>query len=305
MSTTIYRYCRESGNASIPVLSTLAVIGVVLLLSSPYIIETGNVGVKIYLGEIDPVEVGPGIHIKMPLLTSIEQYSAKENQIDLENLTPKAKDNLSLRDFDVTVYYTANPARIADLRAKYALPPVPNGMGALYPVFDLVRKQARSAAYEAVAITPSLEIHKRRPVLEKLIQNAIQHSLDATDPGAIHISRVIIRSVRTDPSVEKSIQDAVSAEKKLQAKQVQVEIARKDAQIEIARAEGIASANKIINDSLTPEYLQHELHQALMKFAENGNGSVVVPANMGNMQMLLPTAPLGHERHVTRSKRSR
>ena len=268
-------------------------VAVVALASSAYVIETGNVGVKKTLGDIDTEEVGPGVHFKLPLVTSIEEYSAKENQIDLENLTPKASDNLSLRDFDVTVYYTVRPDKIADLRIKYALPPSWNGAGALLPVYELVRKQARSAAYESVARVPSLELHKRRPQLETDIQASVQQSLDQADPDAINVSRVIIRSVRTDPSVEKSIQQAVAAEKQLEAKKVQVDIAKKDAEIEIARAKGIAESNRIINDSLTPEYLQHELHEAMMKFAENGAGSVVIPANMGNVQMLLPAEPLG------------
>ena len=273
----------------------LAAVAIGTLLASVYVIETGNVGVKKTLGEISPEEIGSGIHLKMPLITSVAEYSAKENQIELTDLTPKAKDNLSLRDFDVTVFYTVRPDRIADLRIKYALPPVRNEIGALMPVYDLVRKQARSAAYEAVATVPSLEIHKQRQQLETMIQSTIQSSIDDTDPNAIEVTRVIIRSVRTDPSVEEAIQKAVSAEKQLQAKQIQVEIAKKDAEIEIERAKGIARANKIINNSLTPEYLQHELHQALKKFAENGNGSVVIPANMGNIQMLLPTEHLGRQ----------
>jgi len=271
----------------------LAIFLLGFLISMVIVIETGNVGVRKTLGDIDPEEVGPGIHLRMPLVTSIEEYSAKENPVELTDLTPKAQDNLSLRDFDVTVYYMVAAGRIADLRIKYALPPVRNGIGSIMPIYDLVRKQARSAAYEAVATVPSLEIHKARQQLETVIRDSIQRSMDESDPNTVTVTRVIIRSVRTDPSVEKAIQEAVSAEKKLQAKQVQVEIARKDAEIEIERARGIAKANKIINDSLTPEYLQHELNKALAKFAENGNSSVVVPANMGNLQMLLPTRNLG------------
>lgn len=121
------------------------------------------------------------------------------------------------------------------------------------------------------------------------ILDQTQKTLNEQDPGVFRVSRVIIRSVLTDPSIEKSIQDAVDAEKKLEAKKIQVEIAQKDAEIVIARVHGIAKANDIINDSLTPEYLQHEMNTALIKFAEQGNSAVVIPANMGNVQMLLPT----------------
>ena len=63
-------------------------------------------------------------------------------------------------------------------------------------------------------------------------------------------------------------------------------IAEAEAQVEIKRAEGVARANQIINQSLTREYLQHESNLALHKFAEkSGTATVVVPATM-------QTAPL-------------
>lgn len=272
----------------------LGIIAFLLLSPSFYIIDTGNIGITKTLGTINPDEIPPGVHFRTPFVTSVAEYSARENQIDLNDMRPKASDNLSLRDFDVTVYYSVAPSRIADLRIKYALPAVfDKDVGVLMPAYELVRKQARSAVYEAVAKVPSLEIHKKREELEQRILAQTQHTLDDQDPGTFKVSRIIIRSVLTDPSIEKSIQAAVDAEKKLEAKKIQVEIAKKDAEIEIARSRGIAKANEIINDSLTPEYLQHEMNKALITFAEQGNSSVVIPANMGNVQMLLPAKQLG------------
>lgn len=83
-------------------------------------IGTGNVGVRTTPGVISSDEIGPGVYLKWPVISSVEEYSAKEIAIDLDDLTPKAKDNLSLRDFDVTVYYRVKDAAIAELQAKYA-----------------------------------------------------------------------------------------------------------------------------------------------------------------------------------------
>ncbi len=85
----------------------------------------------------------------------------------------------------------------------------------------------------------------------------------------------------------------MQAQKRLEAKKVEVEIANKDAEIEIARAKGIAEANAIINESLTPEYLQHELNEALKLFAENEGDVVVIPANMQGFDMILDAKQLG------------
>ena len=91
------------------------------------------------------------------------------------------------------------------------------------------------------------------------------------------------------------IRDAVEAEKRLEAKQVQVEIAKKDAEIEVERAKGIAEANAIINSSLTAEYLQHEVNTALLRFADNESSVVVIPANMQGFEMILDGNALGRK----------
>jgi hypothetical protein len=97
------------------------------------------------------------------------------------------------------------------------------------------------------------------------------------------------RSVLTDPSIEESIREAVANQKRLEAKQIMVEIERKNAEIEAIRAQGIANANDIINKTLTSEHLQHELNLTLQKFAETGANTIVVPANMQGFDMILPT----------------
>ena len=51
------------------------------------------------------------------------------------------------------------------------------------------------------------------------IARKIQEELDRTDKGVFSISRVVIRSVQTDPSIEQSIQQAVANQKKLEAMQ--------------------------------------------------------------------------------------
>jgi hypothetical protein len=68
--------------------------------------------------------------------------------------------------------------------------------------------------------------------------------LEDKDGDALTISRVVVRALNTDPSIEASIREAVANQKKLEAKQISVDIARKDAEIEIERARSIAEANR-------------------------------------------------------------
>lgn len=264
---------------------------VALGLTSFYTVDTGAVGVEKTLGKVDLEEIQPGLRFRVPGLTQYRILSAKEIPFDITDLTPKAADNLSLRDLDVTVFYTAAPEKIAELTVKYAAADE-RGPEGWYPAFGVVFREARGAIYDEVARVDSLVLHRQREQLQNSIQQRLQARLDADDPGVFTISRVVVRALNTDPSIEQAIQLAVQNQKRLEAKKIEVEIAAKDAEIEIARAKGIAESNRIINSSLTAEYLQHEINKALGEFAKNGGSAVVIPANMQGFQLLLDSGGL-------------
>jgi regulator of protease activity HflC (stomatin/prohibitin superfamily) len=261
----------------------IALLLALLLLGGAFgIIDTGNVGVRTTLGIMSQKEVTPGVYLKFPLISRVDEFSSKEIAIDLTDLTPKARDNLSLRDMDITVYYRAEGEAIADLFAKYAGQTArQDGADYLLPAYGLVQRVARNTAYEEVAKVDSLVMHTRRQELSDAMSQNMQKELDLSDPGVFRVTRVVIRAVATDPSIEESIRTAVANQKKLEAMEVQTQIAQKEADIKVTEARGIAEANRIISGSLTREYLQHEANLALLKFAESGNTStVIVPAGM-------------------------
>jgi regulator of protease activity HflC (stomatin/prohibitin superfamily) len=259
---------------------------------SAYTVETGNVAVERTFGKVDHEEKGQGLNFKMPLLTNSIEFSAKEIAIDINDLTPKAADNLSLKDLDVSVFYRVPKDRVSELFVKYAAAAARGADGVYMPAYGLMFREARSAIYEQVAKIDSLQLHKQREILQSAVQEELQGRLEKSDPGDLIITRVVVRALNTDPSIEAAIREAVEAEKRLEAKQVQVEIAKKDAEIEIERAKGIAEANNIINSSLTAEYLQHEVNTALLRFADNDGSVVVIPANMQGFEMILDSGQL-------------
>ena len=275
----------------IKALAALVLISVIAFMSA-YTVETGNVAVERTFGKVDHEEKGQGLNFKMPLLTNSIEFSAKEIAIDINDLTPKAADNLSLKDLDVSVFYRVPKDRVSELFVKYASAAARGADGVYMPAYGLTFREARSAIYEQVAKIDSLQLHKQREILQTAVQEELQGRLEKTHPGDLMITRVVVRALNTAPSIEAAIREAVEAEKRLEAKQVQVEIAKKDAEIEIERAKGIAEANNIINSSLTAEYLQHEVNTALLRFADNDGSVVVIPANMQGFEMILDSGQL-------------
>jgi regulator of protease activity HflC (stomatin/prohibitin superfamily) len=266
-----------------------AVVVVVVLIgaTSCGTLETGNVGVRTTLGQVNPEELDPGIYLGVPGVSRVLEFSAKEIALELNDLTPKARDNLSLRDLDVSVYFKVAPGSIADLYVKYAARHAQaEGSRVYLPAYQLVHGIARNVIYEESSRIDSLVMHTKRDEMAAAIRKALQSELDANDKGVFTITRVVIRGLTTDPAIERAIQESVAAQKQLETTKQRIQIAEAEAQVEIKKAEGIAKANQIINQSLTREYLQHESNLALQKFAEKGGThTVVIPANM-------QTAPL-------------
>jgi regulator of protease activity HflC (stomatin/prohibitin superfamily) len=290
------RFSRSRGSIGVGLAALLGILAVTLLFFAVVVIESGNVGVKKTLGKVQPEEITPGLSLRIPAITTITEFVGKEIAIDLTDLTPKAADNLSLRDMDVSVFYRAESDQISDLYVKYAnAHHYDQESDSYFPAYRLVFREARRAAYETVAQIDSLTMHKKREQIADSIKIRLQETLDANDPGVFQVTRIVIRSVLTDPSIEASIREAVANQKRLEAKQVMVEIERKNAEIEAIRAQGIANANEIINKTLTNEYLQHELNLTLQKFAETGANTIVVPANMRGFEMILPTDKLAQQ----------
>jgi len=269
------------------VLAAIVVLGLVFAVSSCGTIESGNVGIRTTLGKVSADEVEPGIYLGVPGISRVQEFSAKEIGLDLNDLTPKARDNLSLRDLDVTVYYRVMPGSVADLYVKYAGQHTRDEGSRVYlPAYALLQRVARNAIYQQASHIDSLVMHTQREELAQAVRKSLQGELDANDKGVFQITRVVIRSLTTDPAIEKAIQDSVAAQKQLETTKQRIAIAEAEAQVEVKKAEGIARANQIINQSLTREYLQHESNLALLNFAEKGGTTtVVLPANM-------QTAPL-------------
>jgi regulator of protease activity HflC (stomatin/prohibitin superfamily) len=79
----------------------------------------------------------------------------------------------------------------------------------------------------------------------------------------------------------------LAAKQLLDEKETQKEIAKKDAQIRIEEAKGIAEAQKIINATLTQNYLQHEAISAQLKMASSPNHTTVyIPSGANGIPMV-------------------
>lgn len=255
----------------------IVLVAAILGLGSCTTIDTGQVGVQSQFGQISKAEIPAGFTTKMPMITSIDNYNVRESTLDLNDLTPKAKDNLSLQELDVSVMYEVNSAKVADTVIEFAgQSPYNENLGTYMPGQGIVVRHSREAVYTAVASMESLTIHQKREALAAAIKNSLQVSLDKTAPDTFKVTNITIRAVTTDGSIEESIKEAVRAQKELETKAAKEKVAEADARIAVTKAKGEAEANRVLSASLTPELLRKQQTDAMFALAGNGHSSTIV-----------------------------
>ena len=262
----------------------IPIVLLIALMGCFSIVSTGNVGVKKTMGQTSLEESTAGLVPKLPFFTSVDEYNVRETVIDFQDLKPKAGDNLSLQDLDVSVFYQVNPGKVADLHVEFlGQTRYDEEEGVYLAGYGVVFRQAREAIYDTVSTIDSLTIHQKRDELTNAIKIRLQRSLDALSPGAFTVTQVALRAVTTDKSIEESIQLAVKAQKDLERTEVELEIAEKQAEIAVTRAQGEAEANRAVSASITPALLRQQYNEALMEFAKTGANTVVMDGDANGL----------------------
>jgi hypothetical protein len=238
-------------------------------------VETGQVGVRTtFSGEVEQQELQQGFYTSVT--SDVRKYTVKQIPVTLADLKPKAADNLRLQDFDVTIYYAVNPASVADLVVKYNNSTAYDTETSIgYPAYNLVEQVARSAANEAVAKVPSMQLNDKRTEMEAFIKESLQKEFDKSDKGTIIIERVNITNILTDATVEDSIRAVAASENR-----------KKQAQNELEVAKVEAETLRVRSQSLDSKLLADKQLDVMKELAKSQNKVFVVPSDFkGNMIM--------------------
>lgn len=235
---------------------TLFLLAIAALLGACSQIDTGNVGVERTLGKVDTEALPPGVYFTM--FKTVDEFTAKEVSFALENLTPKSRDNLTMKDVDIDVYYKVTPAAIPGLFVKYQgdvvqhKQVVKDGTSDLVVAYGRVLREAREAVYKSIAGMDATTMHTKRTELAESVRKTLQAELDATDKGAFTVTAVNVRNLLTDPAIEAAIRQRAETDQAIEKKRKEVELAKAEAERLVVEAKGQAEANDIISRSLTP-----------------------------------------------------
>lgn len=266
-------------NLRTPLLLTLTA-----LLAACTQIDTGNVGVERTLGKVSPEALPPGIYFT--LFKNVDEFSTKEVNFQLNDMTPKSRDNLTMKDVDLDVYFKVNPGAVPGLYTKYQgdvvrhADMVQDGTKDLVIAFSRVSREAREAVYKSVAQLDATTMHTKRTELAELVRSGLQRELDNNDKGAFVITAVNVRNLLTDPAIEMAIRQRAETDQAIEKKRKEIELAKAEAERLIVEAEGQARANQIVSASLTPALKE-------IKLAElQRDAAIAIAAKPGNTVLL-------------------
>jgi regulator of protease activity HflC (stomatin/prohibitin superfamily) len=242
-------------------------------------IDTGNTGVEATFGQVKEQTLPPGVYFS--LFKTIHEVNTMEYGLEISDMSPKARDNVTLTDVDLTVYFRVDPRNVSKIMTRYAGDMKWNSKTGSYIVgHDLVARMAREAIYNAFTKYNASEMHLRRAELAAAIRENLQIETDAdAGKGMFEITNVLVRNIVTDPRLEEAIKQSAEVEFAVRQRQQQQELARVEAERKRIEAEGEAAANRIIAESITPALIELRRIEAMSNFAKQGTHTVILPQN--------------------------
>ncbi|PIE90308.1 MAG: hypothetical protein CR997_06880 [Acidobacteria bacterium] len=135
-----------------------------------------------------------------------------------------------------------------------------------------IREPFRTFVRNSVQQYDSRAIKANREKIAAEVRDKLQQHIK---DSPFKLVSLVVGNIDYPEIVARAVEQKMAAQQVLEEKKVQKEIAMRDAEIRIEEAKGIAEAQRIINQTLTPNYLQHEAIQAQKTMAGSPNHTTV------------------------------
>lgn len=260
-----------------------------LLFSGCYMttIESTNTGVEKSWGEVQKEPVSAGLAFNMMIGTDLipmrtankvanfvgsEDKEDSTSELNTNNISVLTEQQLPI-PLDVSVMYQLSPAMAPQMLATIG----PDG------VWDnmLIVKETRSSVRDAIGQVSLENLNAKRDEYEKKIQTVMNTKLAKY---GVTITNINIRNIGIPQTIKDAVLAKESAKQNAEKAKYQVEQAKAEAEVEIAKAQGVASANNILANSLTNQLVQYKQLEIQSQQIAKWNGtmpSVITGPNSG------------------------
>jgi len=244
------------------------------LLNAVVLIDVGEVGVKHFLGRVSPTPLEQGVHVVNPF-ASIEKMSVREQAFPMdggiERIEAQTSEQLNV-DLEISLLYRIDGANAPDLFQR---------IGSERQITSrIVLNAVRNGVRDAVATKSINQIFSPN---RREIANDMKREIQLKAGDRIEVLDVFVRDVQAPAKVREAIEEKLQREQQVAAERFQTEIIQERARQQAEEAKGIAEAQAIISQGLTPAYLTFFYIQQLTEMPE---GTVVYVPTEGGIPLI-------------------
>lgn len=243
---------------------------IVILLFGTYVtIPSGYCGVMTTFGAASQKVLAPGLHFKMPFVQGIVKMNV---QVQKNQLTEHAA-SLDLQDVETTVAtnWNINNSDASWIYQQIGMEDVLNER--------IIQPVVSNAIKAVVAHYNAEDLVEKRDQVRGQIEDLIRKNLKPYHVN-VDVDGVSITNFSFSPDYEKAIEQKQVAQQRAQQAEYELQQAKVEAERQIAQAQGQAQAQKLLQQTLTPQLIQQ---QAIQKW--DGHLPSVVGGN-GVMPMI-------------------
>jgi regulator of protease activity HflC (stomatin/prohibitin superfamily) len=249
--------------------------GLVIIASNAMtVIGVGQVGILHFLGTVNETPLNEGVHLVNPL-ADIEKMSIQEQSFPagggVEVIEAQTSEQLNVT-LEIAILFRLDAANAPDLYRRLGSEATIKSSIVLNAVRDGVRSAIATKSINEI-FSP-----ERREIAGEMLTE-----IQAKAGDRIEVVEVFVRDVQAPARVQEAIQARTEREQEVEQERFQTEIIQERAQQAIEEAKGIAEAQIIISEGLTPAYLTYHYIEQLGTLPA---GSVVYVPTEGGIPLM-------------------
>lgn len=222
---------------------------------------------------IDKPPLDEGFQLIAPW-NKVEKYNTKQQELFQKDMTVLSSNGLEI-NLDISVLYQPQLANLGKLHKT---------KGTNY-VETVIAPQIRAVTRSVVGrYTPEQLYSTKRDAIQNEIYEEMKVELELQ---YVQLNAVLVRNVTLPVKIKNYIEKKLGQEQETLEYEFRLEKARKEAERQKIDAEGKATANRILNASLSDNILKEKGIQATLELSKSPNTKVVVVGGKDGMPLIL------------------
>lgn len=245
----------------------LVILALIVVFGSWYVIGPTERGVKTTLGHMDETFIEPGLHMKLPVVTTITKVNIQQATQEME-ATCSSSDMQDVR-IKVRVMFRVPEGSVVQTLRDYHGDP-----------FDsLIGPRVQEALKEVTALKSAVDIVTGREQVKAAALKAAKSKIGQL----LEVNDLIVEDVNLSPELEKAIENKMVQQQEAEKSVFKKQQALTDAETLVIAAKGQAESIRIQGDAIAknPSLIQ-------LKMVEKWNGVTPQYVGGGQANILLP-----------------